>query len=599
MIQPVFSSLLRSRFSPKILQVLRGGYSRDLFLKDLFAGLTVGVVALPLAMAFAIGAGASPAQGLYTAIIAGFLAALLGGSRYQVSGPTGAFVVIIAGVILRHGMSGLVTATLLAGVLLVILGLSGLGKLIKFIPYPVTTGFTTGIGLIIAGGQIKDFLGLQVPNPSAEFFERMGDVVRYAATITPATVAVGAGSLAVIILIRKLAPRIPAAVTAVALGAAAVWLFRLPVETIGSKYGALPGGFPAPVLPDLSLTTIRAVFPSALTIALLGAIESLLSAVVADGMTGDRHDAGTELAAQGLGNIAVSFFGGIPATGAIARTATNIKNGAQSPISALVHALVLLAFALFLSSAASAIPLAGLSAVLLVVAWDMSELPRFLAMRRAPKSDLAVMLTTFALTVAIDLTVAVQVGVLLAVFLFLRRISETSSVSSLREELEAERERDSGLSDLPVRLTVPAGCEIYEVDGPFYFGTADRLQDTLAELQKPPKVFILRMRNVPAMDATGLNALAAFAKRFKRQGTALILSGVREQPRKAMEGYGLLDEIGAPNLLDSIEDALARATELLAARESADAQRGGASGFSRELVGPKGIGLPKKTPEKE
>ena len=536
-----------------------------MFFKDLAAGLTVGVVALPLAMAFAIGAGASPVQGLHTAIIAGFLTALLGGSGYQVTGPTGAFVVIISGVIVRHGMGGLITATLLAGIILVILGLSGLGRLIKYIPYPVTTGFTTGIGLIIAGGQLKDFLGLSVPYPKAEFFERIVEVFEYGSTLSPATVAVGVGTLGIIILIRRLAPRVPAAVTAVALGAAAVWLFRIPVQTIGSKYGELPGGFPVPILPDFRLSTIRDVFPSALTIALLGAIESLLSAVVADGMTGDRHDAGTELTAQGLGNIAVAFFGGIPATGAIARTAANIKNGARSPVSSIIHSLVLLAFALFLSKAASAIPLAGLSAVLLVVAWDMSELPRFLGMRKAPKSDLAVMLTTFALTVAIDLTVAVQVGLLLAVFLFLRRTSETSCVISIRDLLESEVSDTAEDPEAMGRKTIPEGCEVYEIEGPFFFGTADLLQETLANLEKPPKAFILRLRKVPAVDATGLNALAAFHKYCRKHGTALILSGVKEQPRKALENFGLAAALGPENILPDIDAALARAAGILAA----------------------------------
>ncbi len=564
-----------------------------MFLKDLTAGITVGVVALPLAMAFAIGAGASPAQGLYTAIIAGFLMAALGGSRYQVSGPTGAFVVIIAGVIVQHGMGGLVTATLLAGIILLLLGVSGLGKLIKYIPYPVTTGFTTGIGLIIAGGQLKDFLGLSVPHPSAEFFERIGEVVEYGSTLSPATVAVGAGTLGAIVLIRKLAPRVPAAVTAVALGAAAVWIFRIPVQTIGSKYGELPGGFPSPVLPDLRLATIRAVFPSALTIALLGAIESLLSAVVADGMTGDRHDAGTELTAQGIGNVAVALFGGIPATGAIARTATNIKNGARSPVSAIIHSLVLLAFALFLSKAASAIPLASLSAVLLVVAWDMSELPRFLGMRRAPRSDLAVMLTTFALTVAIDLTVAVQVGLLLAVFLFLRRTSETSSVYSIREMLETEDADTPEDPEAMGRKTVPAGCEVYEIEGPFFFGTADLLQEALANLEKPPRVFILRLRKVPAVDATGLNALAAFHKYCRKHGTVLLLSGVRDQPRKALESFGLAEAVGPENVLPDIDSALARASVLLSAEKADREARTAAADAERRPVGPKGIGLPR------
>lgn len=570
-----FSSLLRGAFSPKIVQVFKAGYTRPMFVKDLFAGLTVGVVALPLALAFAIGAGATPAQGLHTAMIAGFVIAVLGGCRYQVSGPTGAFVVIIAGVILKHGMGGLLTATLLAGIILVILGVSGLGKLIKYIPYPVTTGFTTGIGLIIAGGQIKDFLGLKVPNPSPDFFGRIAEVFQYAPTISPTTLAVGAATMAVIVLVRKFAPRIPAAVTAVAVSTAVVWVLKVPVETVGSKYGQIPSGFPALVMPDFRFETIRSVFPSAVTIALLGAIESLLSAVVSDGMTGDRHEAGTELTAQGIGNIVVSFFGGIPATGAIARTATNIKNGAQSPVAGIIHALVLLLFALFLSPVASAIPLASLAAVLLVVAWDMSDLPRFLNMRQAPKSDLIVMVTTFVLTVAIDLTVAVEVGLLLAIFLFLRRISETSSVSSLNAILASEQAAGGKDPDSMGGRPVPAGCEVYEIVGPFYFGSADRLQEALAEMRKPPRVFILRMRRVPAVDATGLNALLAFERRCRRHETALILSGVQEQPRKALAKFGLAQVIGEENILDGIDSALARAAAIIAERDAGKKNRAG------------------------
>jgi sulfate permease, SulP family len=586
-----FSSLLRGAFSPKIVQVFKSGYTRQMFVKDLFAGLTVGVVALPLALAFAIGAGATPAQGLYTAMIAGFVIALFGGCRYQVSGPTGAFVVVIAGVILQHGMGGLLTATLLAGIILVVLGVSGLGKLIKYIPYPVTTGFTTGIGLIIAGGQLKDFLGLQVPHPSPDFFGRIGEVVRYAPTLSLTTLAAGAGTIAIIILIRKLAPRIPSAVTAVALGTAVVWIFKVPIETVGSKYGQIPSGFPSLVLPDFRFETIRAVFPSAVTIALLGSIESLLSAVVADGMTGDHHDANTELTAQGIGNIVVSFFGGIPATGAIARTATNIKSGAQSPVSGVIHALVLLLFALFLSPVASAIPLASLSAVLLMVAWDMSDLSRFANMKRAPKSDLLVMVATFALTVAVDLTVAVEVGLLLAVFLFLRRISETSGISSIRAVLESDRVEGGVDLEALDKKTVPAGCEVYEIEGPFFFGTADRLQEALAEIKKPPKAFILRMRKVPAVDATGLNALAAFEKRCGKYNTVLILSGVMEQPRNALEKFGLTEAIGEENILDNIDSALARAAEVLAERNvekgKTSAKHGEGEGYLR--YGPKGI----------
>ena len=547
---------------PAFFRSLSEGYTGQDFRKDLIAGLTVGVVALPLAMAFSIGAGGSPAQGLYTAIIAGFVIALLGGSRFQVSGPTGAFVVIIADVIARHGMDGLLVAGIIAGLILVALGVSGLGSLVKFIPYPVTVGFTTGIGVIIFVGQIKDLLGLGIDKLDPDFFGKIGQYASAVGTISLWPAILGLGTIALIYLVRKLAPRIPAAVTAVAVVTLAAWALSLPAETVGSRYGAIPRGFPS-----FSLAKVREVFPSAVTIALLAAIESLLSAVVADGMTGDRHSAGAELTAQGLGNIAAALFGGIPATGAIARTATNIKAGARSPVSGMVHSLVLLAFTLFLAPVAEAIPLAALAGVLVVVAVDMSELPRFLAMRRAPKSDLIVMLATFAITVVIDLTAAVEVGVILAVFLFLKRSAETTTIAQAESLLGSVLPGASeGVDPADIKeRRVPAGCEVYEINGPFFFGVADLLQDALSALEKPPAVFVLRMRHVPAIDASGLNALASFAKRCHRHGTALVLSGVREQPGEAIRKMGLDELVGEANVCADIDAALARVEALLAA----------------------------------
>jgi len=552
-------------FVPKIVSVFKGGYSSAMLSKDIFAGLTVGVVALPLAIAFAIGAGATPAQGLWTAILAGFTIAALGGSRYQVSGPTGAFVVIIAGVVAEHGMGGLIVATMMAGIMLVLMGVSGLGKLIKFIPYPVTTGFTTGIGLIIAGGQIKDFLGLDIPAYPAEFFERIFESVKHINTIDPATMAAGAATVALILLIRKFVPRIPAAIVSIATVSAVVFVFKLPIETIGTKYGDIPKGLPAFGMPTVDWPTIRAVFPSAVTIAMLGAIESLLSAVVADGMTGDRHNSNMELVAQGAGNMLGAMFGCIPATGAIARTAANIKNGAASPVSGIVHAIVLLGFTLFLSGLASIIPLSALAAILLVVAWDMSELKRFVNMRYAPKSDLIVMLVTFILTVAIDLTLAVQVGVMLAVFLFIKRMTETASIQPVLDLEDADITRTFNIPTVPK----PAGVEMYQINGPFFFGTADYLQDVLEQIEKPPVVFILRMRRVPAVDATGINALESFRRHCVRHGTTLILTGVGEQPRKALDSTGLTVRIGVENLMDNIDEALKKATDIIEAHQQA------------------------------
>jgi len=566
----VLSSL--KQLTPAFFRQLSEGYSTGDFKKDLAAGITVGIVALPLAMAFAIGAGASPAQGLYTAIVAGFVAAFFGGSFHQVSGPTGAFVVIIADIIAQFGMPGLQLATLIAGLLLIFMAITGLGSIIKYIPYPVTIGFTTGIGVTIFVGQLKDFFGMAIPSLSPEFFEKIGQYAEYWGSTNLAALGAGLATVGIIILIRKTMPKLPAAVTAVAVVTAAAFLLNLPLETVGSKFGALPKGFPAPRFPEFSFSLIRKVFPSALTIALLAAIESLLSAVVADGMTGTRHSSSAELNGQGLGNIASVLFGGIPATGAIARTATNIKSGARSPVSGMIHAIVLLLFTLFLGPLVQAIPLATLAGVLLVVAVDMSELPRFFSMRKAPKSDLAVMLTTFVLTVVVDLTAAVEVGVILAIILFVKRAKDTTSVATQTDwPKEAAELLESGMAkavdkkDLQILASrkIPKGCEIYEINGPFFFGVADILQDTLSGLEKTPKVFILRMRHVPAIDATGLNALRSFNKHCRHHGTVLILSAVGAQPAKAIDRIGLAEEIGTENICGDIDDALARAEKII------------------------------------
>lgn len=562
-----------AQLTPALFKTLSGGYGKKDFRKDLAAGITVGVVALPLAMAFAIGAGASPAQGLYTAIIAGFVIALFGGSFHQVSGPTGAFVVIIADIIAVHGMAGLQLATLIAGLLLIFMAVSGLGGIIKFIPYPVTIGFTTGIGVTIFVGQLRDLFGMGIPRPAPEFFDKIAQYVEYLPSTNLFALAAGLSTIGIIILVRKFLPKLPAAVSAVAIVTLVSFMFKLPLETVGSKFGALPKGFPAPRMPSFSFGQLRQVFSSGLTIALLAAIESLLSAVVADGMTGTRHSSSAELNAQGLGNVASALFGGIPATGAIARTATNIKAGAASPVSALIHSLILLLFALFLGPLVQAIPLATLAGVLVVVAVDMSELPRFFSMRKAPKSDLAVMVATFVLTVVVDLTAAVQVGVLLAVLLFVKRARDTSAlvpqgsekrlVEDYLDKPGAPSPEDGQDSDSTASHTIPEHCEVYEIDGPFFFGVADMLQDVLGGLEKAPRVFILRMRHVPAIDATGLNALRTFAKRCKHHGTVLILSGVREQPAQAIAKYSLAQELGSENICSDLDEALARAHVLL------------------------------------
>jgi SulP family sulfate permease len=559
-------------FEPRIAELLpRNGerpYTLPLFGKDVLAGVIVGVVALPLSMAFSISAGGTPAQGLYTAILAGFFVSLLGGSKFQIAGPTGAFVTIIFGVQARYGMGGLIMATILAGLMLLAMGLSGLGKFIKYIPHPVTTGFTAGIGLLIFSQQIKDLFALDIASSSPEFFTKWAEYAGAFSTLQWPSLVLGLATIAVIILVRRFAPRIPGAAAGVAAAAVVTAVFSLPVATIGSRYGGIPSNIPLPALPVVNWEVIRDVLPSAFTIALLAAIESLLSAVVADGMTGDRHNANMELAAQGLGNIAAGLFGGIPATGAIARTATNIKNGAVSPVSGIIHALTLVFFILLLSPIASAIPLASLAGVLIVVSWDMSNIPRFIRLIRAsPKSDTAVLLTTFALTVAFDLTFAVEIGVILAVFLFLRRIIEVAAIKTENNEMIAQLAY--GEIGKRTRSEIEAlskdAVEVYEISGPFFFGVSDMLQTTLRAIPKTTRVIVLRMRDVPVVDSSGIAALEAIMFQCKARKITLMLSEIREQPLKALRKYGFVDSLGEENIKDSIEEVLDAAEDKILA----------------------------------
>ncbi|QAR34121.1 sulfate permease [Geovibrio thiophilus] len=550
----------RTSLKPSLLTELKKGYGAETLRRDLFSGLTVGIVAIPLAMAFAIASGTTPDKGLFTAVIAGFFISLLGGSRYQIGGPTGAFVIIIYAVIEKHGYDGLVLATVIAGILLIILGLIRVGSYIKFIPYPVTTGFTAGIALVIFSTQVKDFFGLSIEKLPPEFHEKWMEYFFSFHTLNPAATGVGIATVAIIVSVRRFAPKIPAHVAAIFTLTAAAWIFGIPAETVGDRFGALPTSFPMPQIPSWSIEKIRAVFPDAITIALLAGIESLLSAVVADGMTGSRHRSNTELVAQGTANIMSAFFGGMPATGAIARTATNIKTGARTPVSGIIHAFTVLIFVLFLSDVAEKIPLAALSGVLFVVAWDMSELKSFRRLLNAPKSDSGVLVLTFLLTVLVDLTVAVQVGVVLAALLFMKRMSDVTHVDYLTGNGGNEDKYDPDRISL---YNVPDGVEIYEIDGPFFFGVADRLAGMLAYLQKSPKVFILRMRKVPAIDATGIHALEEFHHKCMNHNVPLVLSGVQEQPHKALRKFGFLNEIGEKNVTDHISKALIRAEEIM------------------------------------
>lgn len=553
----------------------REGYTLRGLRHDVLAGVTVGIIALPLAMAFGIAsipesvaqeAGVSPpAMGLYTAVIAGLVISLLGGSRVQIGGPTGAFIVIVYGIAAKHGYAGLATATLMAGVIVIIMGVARFGAMIKFIPYPVTTGFTSGIAVIIFSSQIKDFFGLKMDGVPAAFIEKWRVYAEHAAAWNPTTLAVGVGSLAIMILVRRFAPRIPWGIVAVVVGSVVAAVFQLPVETIGTRFGDIPRTLPAPHLPPFSLEMARDLIPEATTIAILAAIESLLSAVVADGMIGGRHKADCELTALGLANIGSVLFGGIPATGAIARTAANIKSGGRTPVAGVVHAITLLLVMIFFAPLANAIPLATLAAMLIMVAWNMSEIDHFRYLLKAPKSDVAVLLTTFGLTVFTDLTIAVGVGMVLASMLFIKRMAEVSNVSAITREFANNDDDLAEMKDPNAvdRRHVPPGVEVYEINGPFFFGVADRLQDTLRGLEKPPKVFILRMRRVPAIDATGLHALGEFHKKCLHQGTKLLLAGVHAQPLFAFINIGFDKVIGVENLFENIDNALNRAKSIL------------------------------------
>lgn len=548
-------------FLPKLASVLREGYTAELFGRDLAAGVIVGLVALPLAIAFAIASGVPPQSGLVTAVVAGFLISALGGSRVQIGGPTGAFIVVVYGIVHEHGQAGLATATVLAGLMLVAMGAARMGAAIKFIPYPVTVGFTSGIALIIAAAQGRDFLGLTMDSVPADFLHKMEAYGRHLGTYNPWALGLGAACLLVLGLWPRLTRKVPAPFVVILAATAAVTAWGLPVDTIGSRFPPIPAGLPAPHLPDLRFSTLRAVFQPAITIALLAAIESLLSAVVADGMTGRRHRSDTELIAQGVANVASPLFGGIPATGAIARTATNVKSGGVTPVSGIVHALTLLLIMLFFGRWASLIPMPALAAILLFVAYNMSEWRLFVRLLKAPKSDVVVLVTTFLLTVLIDLTVAIEAGMVMAAFLFMRRMAGVTKVSFLTQGDSEEENPDDPMA--LSRKTVPAGVEVFEIDGPFFFGAADQFKDALRQVSGKPKALILRMRRVPVVDATGLAALEDVFNKTAREGTRLILSGVHPQPREALRKMGLLERIGPENVLSDIDKALARAAAVV------------------------------------
>jgi len=550
---------VKTTFLPKTFIVLKG-YTRRQFGADLQAGLVVGVVAIPLALAFAIASGVSPERGLITAVVGGFLISFLGGSRVQIGGPTGAFVVIVYGIVQKYGIDGLAICTLMAGVFLIAMGLARFGGAIKFIPYPVVTGFTSGIAVIIFSSEVRDLLGLRMAAVPAPFLEKWRSLGAALPTFSLPAIGVSAASLAILVLWPRVSRKIPAPIVAIVVMTAAVAWAKIPVETVGSRFGALSAAVPAPHLPSITLERVRELFSPALTVALLAGIESLLSAVVADGMIGSRHKSNVELVAQGIANIGSSVFGGIPATGAIARTATNVKNGGRTPVAGMVHAATLLVVLLLLGRSAGAIPLAVLAAILVVVAYHMSEWRSWKTLARAPKSDVMVLAVTFLLTVLVDLTVAVQAGVVLAAFLFMKRMADVTNVAAITREFQESP--DGTMTSDPdgiARRVVPEGVEVYEVNGPFFFGAADKIRDVLDVVARKPRVFILRLRNVPAIDATGIRVLDDLAGTFGRQGIRLILAGLHAQPLLALDRAGFLDRYGRENVVADLDEALARA----------------------------------------
>ena len=551
-------------FTPELLKALKG-YSRRDFVKDLLAGVIVGIVALPLAIAFAIASGLPPETGLYTAIIAGFIISAFGGSKVQIGGPTGAFIVIVYGIVQQYGLNGLIIATFMAGIILIIMGIARLGSLIKFIPHPLIVGFTSGIALVIFSSQMKDFMGLDIPVVPAGFFEKWMVYGRQIRSVNYYSLCIAVFTTLVVFLWPKVTHKIPGSLIAIILTTLAADLFHLPVETIGSRFGGVPTSLPAPSLPHVDFVTIKQLIQPAFTIALLGGIESLLSAVVADGMIGGRHKSNMELIAQGAANIFSSMFGGMPATGAIARTATNIRSGARTPVAGMVHALTLLLILLFVGKWAAIIPMATLAGILVVVTYNMSEWENFIAITKGPRGDAAVLIVTFLLTVMIDLTIAIEIGIILSVFLFMRKMALFSNVNIITGQSNGD-----GINGDPLSVSnfaIPKGVEVFEITGPLFFGAAYKFKDASKIIENRPQVLIIRMKEVPIIDATGIHTLREVNHDMKRRGTKLILSEVQtkeiyEELRKAR----LLFSIGKANVVDTFAKAIERSEQLLIER---------------------------------
>lgn len=547
-------------FVPKIVTTLKT-YSRKQFIGDLTAGVVVGIVALPLAIAFAIASGVSPERGLYTAIVAGFLISTLGGSRVQIGGPTGAFVVIVYGIVEKFGYQGLVIATAMAGIILILMGLAKFGGLIKYIPYPIITGFTSGIALIIFSSQIMDFFGLPIEHLPGNFVDKWHMYITHFSSINPYSAGIGIGSLLLIVYWSRLNWKIPGSLVAILLSTLLVHFLNLPVETIQGRFGDIPSSLPMPDFPELRWATFRSLMAPAITIAMLAAIESLLSAVVADGMIGGRHRSNMELIGQGIANIITPIFGGIPATGAIARTATNIKNGGKTPVAGIIHAFVLLFVMLIFGRWVGLIPLSCLAAILVFVAYNMSERHAFLMILKGPKMDTAILLTTFFLTVLIDLTVAIEVGMIMAAFMFMKQMADVTHIRILKEDIEDTEELPD--PNAVQKRTVPNGVQVFEINGPFFFGTVDKFHDTITVGSGAPRVLILRMRFVPYMDVGGLHALEEVFDRCRKHRIFLLISDIHTQPLIVVQQSGLLERMGEDRYFGNLDDALNFARTLI------------------------------------
>jgi sulfate permease, SulP family len=547
---------IHDSLEPKLVTLFRRqGYSWSDFSADAIAGLAVAIVALPLAMAIAIASNLPPERGLFTAIVAGFLISAHGGSRYQIGGPTAAFIVTVATVAMKHGYEGLVLATIMAGIILMLMAFVRAGEMIKFIPYPVVIGFTSGIALLIAFSQIRDFFGLSITTVPPDFIDKLTVYVAHLHETNFAAVLVALTSIGIILLSKRYFPKIPGPIIVVTLSGLAVWGLNLPIDTIESRFGAIPSMLPSPIWPEITFDKLRLILPDAITIATLAAIESLLSAVVADGMTGTRHKPNAELLGQGIANIASGIFGGLPATGAIARTATNVKAGARSPVAGMMHAAWLFVFMLLLSPLIVKVPLAALAAILMVVAWNMSEIKHVREIMHSPRSDRIVLLVTFLLTVLVDLNFAIQAGIALASILFIDQMMKSTQIRAVESE---EDDPDSIHNK-----NIPEGVEVYEIDGPLFFGVAEKLVDTLLLFEKPPIIFILRMRHVPLIDAAGLHALEVLHERLHHNHTRLILSGVNPQVRRFIGTSHIDDKIGQENIVDHIDKAIMRANKII------------------------------------